>query len=308
MITLFHTGKHGGNRSRLYQEYVVDASRRGPSDFAFSAVDCDSENETCSKANLKGFPTLRYFANIGDENEIGPDGKEIFGMDADGLISFAYTKVDEMVRREAKAANAAAAAAQNRDERQTAIDFSTMKIKTLKKLLRERGQECTGCTERAEFESMVQDTIHLPKLKKSSGRKRGKKALKFDGPEAAQQAFYAAVRSGTVEEVEDLLAYEGVDVDNWDAHDNNNRALHIIAGRNDTGITTKEILTIAQALLDAGPMLDAENSRDATALHVAVLNMHLDISSMLIKAGAKVDAQNYWGVTPLHCTHPADFF
>lgn len=40
-------------------------------------------------------------------------------------------------------------------------DLSKLRVKQLKKILADRGVECTGCLEKAEFIKKVQDTEHL---------------------------------------------------------------------------------------------------------------------------------------------------
>ena len=43
-------------------------------------------------------------------------------------------------------------------------DFSKMKVKELRALLKERGVECKGCGEKSHLVQRVQETIHLPVL------------------------------------------------------------------------------------------------------------------------------------------------
>jgi hypothetical protein len=43
-------------------------------------------------------------------------------------------------------------------------DYSKLRVKELKKLLRERGVQCKGCGEKSHLVQRVQETIHLPVL------------------------------------------------------------------------------------------------------------------------------------------------
>lgn len=303
MLTLFYTESKMGNRTKQVQGDLIEASMRAPAGFSFSAVDCDRNVETCAaeKTQLEGFPTVRYFnpaeSGVAAEDFTPGGFGQNLNLDADGMVSFAHDRIDQLVRREAKLAAEAATDSESASK----VDLSKMRVQTLKKLLRERAQECPGCTEREDLEAKVHSTLHLPKLtkdtKKGSGRKRGKKKMHFDDPAQVEQAFFAAVRSGTKDEVEELLAEHKADVDAYDRGDKNNRALHIVAGRNDS---VPEIIAITRELVAAGPIIDAENKDDSTPLHIAILNAHLDVAAILISSGANVDAQNYWGVTALH--------
>ena len=54
-------------------------------------------------------------------------------------------------------------------------DFSKMKMKALKLLLKERGVKCDGCTDKSDFVKMVKESIDMPVLsKKKGGAKRNK--------------------------------------------------------------------------------------------------------------------------------------
>merc|ERR1712054_651242 len=41
-------------------------------------------------------------------------------------------------------------------------EIAKMRVKQLKSLLRERGQDCKGCAEKSDYVKQVQETIHLP--------------------------------------------------------------------------------------------------------------------------------------------------
>lgn len=77
----------------------------------------------------------------------------------DDLLWFARDRMEKAARAQAK----------NVDKD---TDFSKMKMKALKLLLKERGVKCEGCTDKSDFVKMVKDSIDMPVLskKKSGGR------------------------------------------------------------------------------------------------------------------------------------------
>merc|ERR1712153_114976 len=49
-------------------------------------------------------------------------------------------------------------------------DYSKMRVKQLRALLKERGVECKGCLEKEHIVARVKETIHLPVLQRDSPR------------------------------------------------------------------------------------------------------------------------------------------
>jgi protein disulfide-isomerase-like protein len=124
------------------------------------AVDCTSEKTVCGEYKVQGFPTLKYFA----------DGKatDYEGGRTDGAImNFVDSKAPE----------------ENLDD----LDFKKLRVKQLKKIIAERGQACTGCTEKHEFVAKAEEVRHMPKggKKKKDGSK--KKSSLVNGMTFAQE-------------------------------------------------------------------------------------------------------------------------
>jgi hypothetical protein len=46
------------------------------------------------------------------------------------------------------------------DKTSNVEDFKKMKVKALKKILTERGEKCSGCTEKADYVKRVMETMH----------------------------------------------------------------------------------------------------------------------------------------------------
>jgi protein disulfide-isomerase/protein disulfide isomerase family A protein 5 len=133
-------------------------------------VDCtEAGKETCAKFDVTGFPTLIWFSNGKTEPYEG-------ARTADALVAFVETKVPDV------------------PENFEGADFNTFKLKQLKKILFDRGQDCAGCTEKKEFVKKVQESIHLPKASKSKPKKYEGPSTLVNGRTFAQERRYKAAK------------------------------------------------------------------------------------------------------------------
>jgi protein disulfide-isomerase-like protein len=133
-------------------------------------VDCTGAGkETCSKFEVSGFPTLIWFSGGTTEPYEGPRTSAAF-------IDFVETKVPDAV------------------ENFETADFNTFKLKQLKKILFDRGQNCAGCTEKKEFVKKVQESIHLPKASKTKSKKYEGPSTLVNGRTFAQDRRYKAAK------------------------------------------------------------------------------------------------------------------
>ena len=93
-------------------------------------------------------------------------------------------------------------------------------------------------------------------------------------------ALFQVVMTGTVHDLRRILA-GGANVDAENPHQGRNRALHYASMRKDTEhgahATRAEI---CDALLEAGPAMGGRNKEGSTALHLAVLEAHLDVAGV----------------------------
>lgn len=94
--------------------------------------------------------------------------------------------------------------------------------------------------------------------------------------------------------LEDLKDGKNVDINERNARNNNNTALHYAAKLEDN-------IAITKALLDRGAEVDAKNNNGYTSLHNAAMNGHKEVAELLINAGADVNAKDEEGQTPLDC-------
>jgi protein disulfide-isomerase-like protein len=126
------------------------------------AVDCTEEKSTCDKFNVGGYPTLKYFSSSTDE------GSDYEGGRSKGdLVKFIEENAEP--------------------EDLTDTDFSKMRVKKLKKLLQERGEECLGCTDKSEFVAKVKAVINQPKTGPKEKKKKKTKSTLINGRTFMQQ-------------------------------------------------------------------------------------------------------------------------
>eukprot|EP01052_Picozoa_sp_SAG31_P020201 SAG31_NODE_1509_length_8062_cov_6.974884_4_plen_120_part_00 len=109
-----------------------------------AAVDCTSASDVCDTVGTEGYPTIRYFEPLIEASKEGAassaQGESYRNMAraTDDLVWFLRDKADKAARAEAKSVTAD-------------TDFSKLKMKALKKLLKDRGEKCEGCTDKSEF-------------------------------------------------------------------------------------------------------------------------------------------------------------
>ena len=141
----------------------------------FAAMDCTTEGlESCAKYGIKSYPQFRYF---GDDKSADPITLDLGGSRSSGdFVTFVEKQLDLVDAQ--KASLAAGSTDGSTDGQKVEVNYSKMRVKALRKLLKERGLKCTGCTDKTEFVKMVQENIHLPvkdtALKKSGYKKGGK--------------------------------------------------------------------------------------------------------------------------------------
>ena len=141
-----------GHCKALKPEFGLASERVGGS-FALGAVDCTSNGqELCGKYGVKSYPTLYYF------NTSTTDSPQLYdeGRDSGGLVTFAQ----RMVKKAAKAADAAAAKDAAGAEMSEA-SLKKLRVRALRALLKAKGVECAGCTEKHEFVKRVLETQSL---------------------------------------------------------------------------------------------------------------------------------------------------
>ena len=143
-----------GHCKALKPDYTAASNRLGRS-AVLAAADCtDDATDLCSRYGVNSFPTLKWFPNDkpaakGEEGEEEGAAKlpheDYDGTrDSGGLITF--------VSRQLEKAAAAQAAG---DEKPTRAALKKMRVRVLRKMLKERGGVCKGCSDKGEFVDMV---------------------------------------------------------------------------------------------------------------------------------------------------------
>ena len=129
----------------------VEASTQMPKSFTMGALDCTQHSGTCSAVGASSYPTLKYFqplkegSTVPSETEAGEDYSNS-GRATDDLVWFGRDKLDTEMRAQAKSVT--------KD-----TDVSKLRIKALKKILKERGAACDGCTDKSDFVKKVQEVM-----------------------------------------------------------------------------------------------------------------------------------------------------
>lgn len=151
-----------GHCKKLKEEYIIAAE-----DLLFSApltaVNCDAADakQLCTDYDIKGFPTLKWH----DDGVM----TEYDGGRTQGAISTFVT---------------GKAGTTNIDH----VDLKTLRVKQLRKILKDRGFECKGCTEKHEYIARVNEIKNLKPPEKKK-KKTFKSSLK-NGRTVAQERRY----------------------------------------------------------------------------------------------------------------------
>ena len=141
-----------------------EASRKFRRSMPFLAIDCKGAGSgTCAKLGLVSFPRLQYFQK--DEKE--PEDPKYFEngpKDSGAFVTYVESKLDEAERKQFGLIgdNIDVTKMLNSD-----VDISKLKkmrVKVLRKMLKERGQRCVGCTDKSEYVKRVKESLHLPVL------------------------------------------------------------------------------------------------------------------------------------------------
>lgn len=141
--------------------------------FVMAAIDCTVEKATCDSFGVKGFPTLKYFNGEGE-----PEAYE-GGRSKEAMLEFANKKIEESPPKPVDI---------------MALDFKTIKLKEVKKLLAQRGKECKGCTDRSEFIDLLKASADAPLVDKNKPKPfTGKSSLK-NGRTFMQERRYKAAK------------------------------------------------------------------------------------------------------------------
>jgi thiol-disulfide isomerase/thioredoxin len=118
-----------GHCTRTKPDFAAASNHVGRS-LPFVGVDCDGEGElTCQGFNITAFPTIKYF-----ETGAAAPVDYTQGRESGDFLAFAEGKI-----------NAAAKGADG------TINYKKLRVKQIKKMLKERGISCKGCTDKSEF-------------------------------------------------------------------------------------------------------------------------------------------------------------
>eukprot|EP00462_Mataza_sp_D1_P001808 CAMPEP_0175097428 /NCGR_PEP_ID=MMETSP0086_2-20121207/5282_1 /TAXON_ID=136419 /ORGANISM="Unknown Unknown, Strain D1" /LENGTH=478 /DNA_ID=CAMNT_0016370939 /DNA_START=14 /DNA_END=1450 /DNA_ORIENTATION=+ len=144
----------------------ADASDEVVFKAAMAAVDCTKQEKTCQKFDVKSYPTIKWFDSTDSE------GEEYKGDRSSGaFINFITGKVGDV------------------PENFDGVDFSKMRIKQLKKILKDRGVPCLGCTDKSEFVAAAKK-YHSKEKVSVTKKKAAKKSTLINGMTFVQERNY----------------------------------------------------------------------------------------------------------------------
>lgn len=151
MLAMFYAPWCGHCKS--FKPHFAEASRKTKG-AAFVAVDCTEENEVCESFNVTSFPTLNWY----DSTTAAAEEYDGSRSDANDVRSWIENKVETAARKTIGSAKL------------EAKDLRKLRVRVLKRMLKERGLKCNGCTDKKEFVKMVLENQDV-KVKESPKHK-----------------------------------------------------------------------------------------------------------------------------------------
>lgn len=149
----------------------TDASEEVMFTATMAAVDCTQSKNVCEKFGVKGYPSIKWFDSSDSEGTEYTEGRS-----SGAFITYIKKQVGDV------------------QENFEGVDFSKMRVKQLKKILKDRGVECKGCTDKSEFLDLVVQH-HADEKKKPAAKKQGaKKSTLVNGMTFAQERRYKAAK------------------------------------------------------------------------------------------------------------------
>jgi protein disulfide-isomerase/protein disulfide isomerase family A protein 5 len=136
ILTMFYAPWCG--HCKDFKPHFAEASRKTKG-AAFVAIDCTEELEVCKTFNVSSYPTLFWYAST----DAQPEEYDGSRSDANDVRSWIENKVEAEARKTIGSAKL------------EAKDLRKLRVRVLKKMLKERGLECKGCTDKKEFVKMV---------------------------------------------------------------------------------------------------------------------------------------------------------
>ena len=182
MFTMFYA-PWCGHCKTLKPDWVA-ASESGPKSVVMAAVDCTVASETCQTVGTEGYPTLRFFEPLVEGSKEGSPTAESgetyiqMARAIDDLVWYTRDKADRLARKEAKSVTAD-------------TDFSKLKMKALKKLLKDRGEKCEGCTDKSEFVAKVKEVFDKPIAAKPKAKRTLMQEKRYQEAKAVADAGWA---------------------------------------------------------------------------------------------------------------------
>ena len=148
--------------SRLAVPVFTSESNAGPKSVHFAAVDCGEAREACADLGVTTYPEFRYLTPVNTssaarESSLAGFKNELVSnpVERTDIRLFLEDRLGAEARAQARAVNAD-------------TDVTKLKMKALKRILKDRGVTCEGCTEKREFVAKVQQVLSAPPAAESA--------------------------------------------------------------------------------------------------------------------------------------------
>ena len=180
MLVMFYAPWCG--HCKTFKPAFAEASRKIKA-APLVAVDCTEEADVCQKYGANSYPTLTWFSSP-EGDGVPYDGSRD---DANDVRSWVENKVEAEARQQI--------GSKPLEEK----DLRKLRVRVLRKMLKERGLECKGCTDKKEFVKLVLDNQNvvvkaMPKKHKMTWaeerREKKARAVAEQGWEAAPDVVH----------------------------------------------------------------------------------------------------------------------
>jgi thiol-disulfide isomerase/thioredoxin len=176
----------------------TQASRKFRRSMPFLAIDCKGSGAgICSKLGVLSFPRLKYFQKNVDE----PEDQKYFEngpKDSGDFVTFVESKLDEAERQQFGLIGDNVDVTKILDATADVNKLKKLRVKQLRKMLKERGQRCVGCTDKSEYVQRVKDSLHLPVLMANEQKQRAGGAVGATGKKRRRKTLMQEKRERTL--------------------------------------------------------------------------------------------------------------
>jgi len=182
-------------------DFAAASTRFHQRTMPFLAFDCTGEGSaTCGENEVKSFPQFKFFDGEKDPEAVFQTQERSSG----DFINFVEKRLE-------------AASGVEEGQELTKADLKKMRVRALRKMLKNKGAKCNGCTEKSHFVDRVLETMSMPDIKDAP--KKVVKHKKTLMQEKREKVARATAAKGWSEEAHgDGEVVHAYDLEVFDAH------------------------------------------------------------------------------------------